>query len=95
MPDITLGDFIALVFDDLADTIEQTNERSNLVQLQVSDVDLEIPAHLRLPADPVPEEPARLMVTLPSTRELPPAGRLGRIRLTLERTKPALPEEPL
>jgi hypothetical protein len=95
MPDITLGNLIALIFDDLAVTLEQTAERAAGLRLQVGDVDLDIPAHLRLPADPDPEEPSRLMVTLPSTRELPAEGRVGRIHITIERNQPAPPEEPL
>ncbi len=89
MADITLGSLIALVYADLAETLQQTREQSDLVRLQVSDIDLELPAHLRLPADPPsPEAPARLLVTLPSTRETPAPGRLGRVRITFERTPP-------
>jgi hypothetical protein len=95
MADITLGSLIALIYDDLAATLQQTAEQADLLRLHVSDVDLDIPAHLRLPADPPPPEvPARLMVTLPSTRETPPAGRLGRIHVTFERLPPTAAAPP-
>ena len=93
MADITLGDLIALILDDLADTLEGTADRAELLGLHVGDVDLDIPAHLRLPADPpTASEPARLMVTLPSTREMPSAGRLGRVRLTIGALQPGSTE---
>lgn len=46
---------------------------------------LEIPANLRLQADSSTntENPARLMVSLPSLRKTPPIGRLGRIRISI------------
>ena len=100
MADIALGDLIALIYRDLAETVQQTADQAEALRLHVADVDLDIPAHLRLPAEaeapaggdaPEGETPARLLVTLPSTRETPPAGRLGRIHLTFART--AIPEQ--
>jgi hypothetical protein len=86
MADITLSDLLTLILTDLATTIEQTAERSELVKMHVNDVDLEIPAHLRLLSESSTstEKSARLMVSLPSLRETPSAGRLGRIRISIE-----------
>ena len=96
MADITLGNLIALIFNELAESLEQTADRAEQLRLQVSDLQLDIPAHLRLQAGPLPEAgPAQLMVTLPSTRETPPAGRLGRVHIMIERYQPLAPEEPL
>jgi hypothetical protein len=47
-----------------------------LLNLRVSELDLDLPAHLQVQQD-------RLIVSLPSTLEQPPAGRMGRIRLTI------------
>ena len=94
MADITLGDLITLIFDAVAESVHQTTEQAAIARLQVSDVDLDIPAHLRLPVGaPSAEVPARLMVSLPSTRETPAPGRLGRVRVTLARTEPLATEE--
>jgi hypothetical protein len=88
MADVKLGDLIALVLGDLADTLEQNADRSGALGLQIGDVDLDIPAYLRLPSDPpVDPEPARLMITLPSTRETPVVGQLGRVRLRIEASR--------
>jgi hypothetical protein len=95
MADITLGNLIALVFDELATSVEQTADRAELLRLHLSDVDLDIPAHLRLPvASEDSPEPARLMVTLPSTRETPLGGRLGRVHIAIEATR-SVPAEDL
>lgn len=82
MSDIPLGDLLTLIFTELTETLEQTAERSELLKLHLNDVDLEIPAYLRLPTE-TSETASRLMVGLPSTRETPPVGRLGRIRITI------------
>lgn len=84
MANITLSDLLSLVFTDLATTVERTAEESPL-KLQVTDVDLDIPAYLRLQeAGPDPEqEPARFILTLPSTRDSPPIGGLGRVAITI------------
>lgn len=98
MADITLGDLLSLLFEDLATNVEHTSDEASL-KLQVTDVDLDLPAHLRLRAageDPV-QEPARLILSLPSARETPTAGRLGRVSITLgirPGLPPAPPEEP-
>ncbi|HZH75154.1 MAG TPA: hypothetical protein VEY88_03915, partial [Archangium sp.] len=70
MANITLGDLLTLVFTDLASTVERTADEAAL-KLQVTDVDLDIPAYLRLQeagSDPE-QEPARFILTMPSTRD--------------------------
>lgn len=101
MANITLGDLLTLVFTDLANATDQTEDQAAL-KLQVTDLDLDIPAYLRLQeAGPDPEEePARFVLTLPSTRDSPSVGGLGRVAITIgvqsvksqEPTPP--PEEP-
>lgn len=99
MADTTLGDFIALILKELASTFELTVKPVDLfklhtrdvdieppeeiINLHVSDLELDLPAHLQLQADPV-FSTRRLIVTLPSTLETLPAGRLGRIRITIK-----------
>jgi hypothetical protein len=84
MANITLSDLLSLVFTDLATTVERTAEESPL-RLQVTDVNLDIPAYLRLQeAGPDPEtEPARFILTMPSTRDTPAVGGLGRVTVTI------------
>jgi aspartate/methionine/tyrosine aminotransferase len=95
MADITLSDLLTMIVIELSTTIEQTAERSELVKMQVSDIDLEIPAHLRLQADSATnsENSPRLMVGLPSLRETAPTGRIGRIRISIE-PQELPPQEP-
>lgn len=84
MANITLGDLLNLLFADLAQTVQQTADQAAL-KLQVTDLDLDIPAYLRLQeAGPDPEqEPARFVLTLPSTRDSPAVGGLGRVAITI------------
>jgi hypothetical protein len=84
MANVTLGELLTLLFTDLAKTVQQTADQAAL-KLQVTDLDLDIPAYLRLQeAGPDPEEePARLVLTLPSTRESPSVGGLGRVTVTI------------
>lgn len=82
MPNLSLGDLITLVFDELAASVERTTDRATQLGFKIGDVDLDIPAHLRL--QPEPEQPAHLFVGMPSTLETPTPGRLGRVRLTIE-----------
>ncbi|HEX8433736.1 hypothetical protein [Archangium sp.] len=98
MSDITLGDLLSLFFDDLAPSLQRESEDASL-KLQVTHVDMDLPTHLWLRAagaDPE-QEPARFVLSLPSTRESPTAGRLGRIHITIgvqASQAPALPEDP-
>ncbi|WP_424102091.1 hypothetical protein [Moorena producens] len=70
--------------------MEKTSDRGSdrggeQLKLQVSDVDVEIPAHLRLQTDPqsLAEKSSRVIVTMPSARETQPVGSNGRIRITI------------
>jgi hypothetical protein len=92
MNDITLGEMLTLLFDDLAGSLSKTDAQAGL-RLQVSSLDVDLPSYLRLSRSPEspPEAPPRLVLALPSTRESPLAGRVGRIALTVDIT-PAPPE---
>lgn len=99
MANITLSDLLTMLFTDLSSTVERTADQAAL-KLQVTDVDLDIPAYLRLQeAGPDPEqEPARFVLTLPSTRDSPAVGGLGRVSITigvqaLASPTPAPPQE--
>jgi hypothetical protein len=92
MADITFGDLIALIFHELSETLERTTDQAAVSKLHVRDVDLDIPAHLRLQVDSETTTTRRLIVTLPSTRETPPVGRLGRIRITIAGAETTPPE---
>jgi len=82
MPDITLGEMLTLLFSDLAASVEQTDSAAGM-RLQVTSLDLDLPAHVRVAEARTPDEDPRLVVALPSTRETPFTGRLGRIALTI------------
>ena len=102
MAEISLSNFLALVFSELSDTLAQTQQRSEIVSLTVQNLELDIPAHLRLESAPpsvspsvAAARPTQLMISLPSTREALAPGKLGRLRLIIEpllesREKPAL-----
>jgi hypothetical protein len=92
MPDITLGEMLTLIFSDLATSVEQTDDEVG-VKLQVTSLDLDLPASVRLDENRKPEEGPRLVVALPSTRETPSGGRLGRITFTIgvEKNGPPAP----
>ncbi len=93
MADISLGNLITLLFSELAESLEQTADRADLLKLQIGDIDLDIPAYVRLQTDPaVSTDEQRLIVTMPSTRETPRIGRLGRIRISIE-PQQCTPEE--
>ena len=92
MADLTLGDLLTLVLQDLAETVEQTADQARALGLRVGDVDIDIPAYLHVDGESAgAADDVRLRVALPSTREAPPPNRLGRIRLTIE----AVPGAPL
>lgn len=94
MADITLGNLIALLFTELAESIEQVGDRADLLKLQLGDIDLDIPAYVRLQTDHSDStDEQRLIVTMPSTRETPRIGRLGRIHISIE-PRQRTPEEP-
>jgi hypothetical protein len=105
MATIALGTLFGLILRELDDAFRQTVHPADLfrqhngaaalepqveiLHLHVSDLDLELPAHLQVQMAPDARgQGAHLMVTLPSTLEQPPAGRLGRIRLTIISDQP-------
>jgi hypothetical protein len=87
MADIPFSDLLTLILTELSQTVEQTADRAELTQLHLNDIDLELPAHLQLQTK-TSESSSRLIVTLPSTRETPPTGRLGRIRINIAAQPP-------
>lgn len=105
MGTLALGDLLALILTELDVALAQTANPAALFQqqsggmvlepeadlrtLHVSELDLDLPAHLQVQRPPhAPRATVpRLMVTLPSTLEQPPAGRVGRLRLTIEPEK--------
>jgi hypothetical protein len=112
MATLTLGDLLALIVIELDDALAQTvrpaalfrqhmggvlfEPGAELRSLHVSELELDLPAHLQVQLEPhVPTGAARLMVTLPSTLEQPLAGRIGRLRLTIEPEKRFSFEQPL
>ncbi len=89
MPDIKLGDLLTLIVTELVESIEQTAERAQAARVHVSDIDLDIPALVRLDADTSDSgDGAQLMVALPSTRDAP-AERVGRVRIMFEANRPS------
>ncbi len=92
MADITLGKLIALILEEVSDTLDQKSSDSTTEQnLEVTDVYFDIPAHLYLQTDgqllSQKETTSRVMISLPSTIETPPVGKLGRIRMTIAAEK--------
>ena len=88
MADITLGNLISLILEEVSDTLDQKSSDSTTGKnLQVTDVYFDIPAHLYLQTDGQflnqEETTSRVMISLPSTIETPPVGKLGRIRMTI------------
>ncbi|NET80824.1 MAG: hypothetical protein F6J94_02180 [Moorea sp. SIO1F2] len=88
MADITLGNLIALILEEVSDTLDQKSSDTTAgTNLEVTDVYFDIPAHLYLQTDGQflnqEETTSRVMISLPSTLETPPVGKLGRIRMTI------------
>lgn len=95
---IALGSLLELILAELDQAMMQAVNPAELFQqqagalvepqaeilnLRISDLDLDLPAHLQVQADHTwPNAVNRLLVTLPSTLEQP-TGRLGRLRLTI------------
>ena len=87
MTQTTLGDLLITIRQEIAQTIDQTQDQTQDLATQtriyVSDVDLDIPAYVRFDPSPNPKTtPSRVTIDLPNLRETPPAGRLGRLRVT-------------
>ena len=104
MANLTLSDLMELILTELASTFDRTVNPADLVEryasdanlevpeellnLHISDLDLDLPAHLQVQLDPLsPTKAPRLMVNLPSTLDTPPPGRVGRIRITIKPEK--------
>ncbi len=98
---ITLGNLIGLIIEELSTTFEQTVNPgglykmhtidanlpvpAELLNLQVRDIELDLPAHIHLRSAPLSTaKTTQLMLTLPSPLETLPLGRLGRVRITIE-----------
>ena len=113
MGTLALGDLLALILTELDVALAQTVNPAALFQqqsgetllepqaelrnLHVSELDLDLPAHLQVQMSSYAPHAAapRLLVTLPSTLEQPPAGRIGRLRLTIEPEKSLLLAQPV
>lgn len=104
MTDITLSNLISLILTELATTFEQTispvdlfkSQTSHLdlavpeelLTLHVSDLDIDLPAHLQVKRDPSSSNQSnRLVVSLPSPLESSLMTRRGRIRITIQSVK--------
>lgn len=100
MINLSLGEFIRLILTELADSLDRTVSPADLFKLQigdadfdvpeallnlhVSELDLDLPAHLQVQVDPIsPTRKPRLTVSLPDSLETSGVGRLGRIRMTI------------
>jgi len=110
MSNIYLGDLITSIVEELASSFELTIKPADLFRLQtqntdltppeeivnlhVSDLELDLPAHLQLQVDPL-SSTKRLLVTLPSTLETSLDNRLGRIRITITPEPLSSFEEPM
>ena len=84
MADTSLSDLLELIVKELSTTVDLTEDRSESLKIYVTDFAMEMPAHLYLQAAPPSstDNSARLIVNLPSLRDNPPPGRLGRIRIS-------------
>jgi hypothetical protein len=100
MTNISLGELIELILTELADSFDQTVKPSDLfkarvgdadfdvpealLNLHVSELDLDLPARLQVRVDPIsPTRKPRLTVSFPDSLETLSVGRLGRIRMTI------------
>jgi hypothetical protein len=87
MAQTTLGDLLITIRQEIAQTIDQTQDVTQDVttktRIYVSDVDLDIPAYVRFERSSNPKtNPSHVTIDFPNLRETPPAGRLGRLRVT-------------
>ena len=91
MASIIFGDLLQLMLTELADTIQQSEAQASAAHVRLDDIELDIPVHLQLlQRDSASEVDSatrvdtrqRLIVGMPSPREVLPAGRVGRIKVT-------------
>lgn len=87
MAQTTLGDLLITIRQEIAQTIDQTQDITQDIatqtRLYVSDVDLDLPAYIQFDRSANSEtNSSHVTIDLPNLRETPPAGRLGRLRVT-------------
>lgn len=83
MAQANLGDLLVTMRQEIAQTIDQTQDTTTQTQIYISDIDIDLPAYIRLEASSESNSPtSRLTIDLPNLRETPTAGRLGRLRVT-------------
>ncbi|NJM41337.1 MAG: hypothetical protein HC853_11525 [Anaerolineae bacterium] len=90
MSSIHFGNLLQLMLTELADTVQKSEAQAAAARVRLDDIELDIPAHLQLleAEATTPSKPAQLIVGMPSPREVLPAGRVGRIRVTFEAQRP-------
>lgn len=97
---ITLGDLIQLIGRELSYALDHAVDPSDLFaayasetndlnlgdfpQLQISDIELDLPAHIQLRSALSASSRTQLVLTLPSLLETSSPDRLGRVRITIE-----------
>jgi hypothetical protein len=86
MAQATLGDLLVTMRQEIAQTIDQTQDKSQDIATQtriyISDIDIDLPAYIRLDRSSDLDSNSRLTIDLPNLRETPAPGRLGRLRVT-------------
>ena len=89
MAQTTLGDLLITIRQEIAQTIDQTQDNTQDIatqtRLYISDIDIDLPAYTRFDRSANPEtnlNSSHVTIDLPNLRETPPAGRLGRLRVT-------------
>jgi hypothetical protein len=86
MAQSTLGDLLVTMRQEIAQTIDQTQDKSQDIATQtriyISDIDIDLPAYIRLDRSSDLDGDSRLTIDLPNLRETPAPGRLGRLRVT-------------
>jgi hypothetical protein len=87
MSSIHFGNLLQLMLTELADTVQKSETQATAARVRLDDIELDIPAHLQL-LEAEAATPAQLIVGMPSPREVLPAGRVGRIRVTFEAQRP-------
>lgn len=83
MPEFSFTDLLSSALAGLLATVEETAEHASATGLRVEDVRIEIPALLRMTADPRPED--RLQVALPELRRSSQRGLVGRVEIQIAR----------
>ena len=94
MAQTTLGDLLVTIRQEIAQTIDQTQDNTQDIatktRLYISDIDIDLPAYIRFDRSASPEanlNSSHVTIDFPNLREAPPAGRLGRLRVTFTYNK--------